>query len=57
MVLRIQARAAEAGLPFRVETATGSPPDRILRLAGVADGLGAATHSRDDRDSAPVTGA
>jgi serine phosphatase RsbU (regulator of sigma subunit)/anti-sigma regulatory factor (Ser/Thr protein kinase)/anti-anti-sigma regulatory factor len=55
MVLRVQARAAEAGLPFRVETATGSPPDRILRLAGVADGLGAATRSRDDRDSAPVT--
>ena len=58
MVLEVQARAAAAGRPFRVLTAPGSPPERILRLAGLADGLGGAapTRSGDARESAPVTG-
>jgi anti-anti-sigma factor len=58
MVLRVRARAEESGVPFRVQTAPGSPPERILRLAGLADGLGddPPTRSRDARNSAPVTG-
>ena len=58
MLLEVQAWAAASGHPFRVQTAPGSPPERILRLVGLADGLGggAATRSGDDRESAPVTG-
>jgi anti-anti-sigma factor len=39
MVLELRARAAELGLTLRVRTEPGSPPDRILTLAGLADEL------------------
>jgi hypothetical protein len=53
MVLRARARAEDSGVPFRVETAAGSPPDRILRLAGLADGLGAGRPTRWQSDGNP----
>jgi anti-anti-sigma factor len=58
MVLEARARADAGGLPFRVRTAAGSPPDRILALTGLEAVLTAApaTRSGVDRDAAPVTG-
>ena len=58
MVLEARAQAAAAGVPFRVRVQPGSPPDRIIGLAGLADVLtgSASTRNGDDRASAPVTG-
>jgi anti-anti-sigma factor len=58
MVLEARARALARGNPFRVRTAPGSPPDRILALTGLIDTLTTheATRSGDGRDAAPVTG-
>jgi anti-anti-sigma regulatory factor len=57
MVLRVRAGAEETGVPFRVLTAPGSPPERILELAGLTgSGSGLPTRSWDATDSAPVTG-
>ena len=39
MVLELRARAADLGLTLGVRTEPGSPPDRILALAGLADEL------------------
>jgi anti-anti-sigma factor len=58
VVLEARARAEARGVPFRVRTAPGSPPERILALTGL-DGVlrgPAPTPSGDDRASAPVTG-
>jgi hypothetical protein len=59
MVLEIRARAAAAELPFRVETAPGSPPRRILEVAGLAEALAAGSPlvRGEGRNSAPVSGA
>jgi anti-anti-sigma factor len=58
LVLEARERATAAGVPFRVRTAAGSPPDRILTLAGLAGGLiePATTRNGDDRASAPMPG-
>jgi hypothetical protein len=57
-VLEARARAEARGVPFRVRTAPGSPPERILALTGLDGVLSgpAPTRSGDDRASAPMTG-
>ncbi len=57
LVLEAQALATAIGVPFRVRTAAGSPPRRILDLAGLTEFLTGSpiTRSGGDGGSAPVT--
>ena len=50
MVLEVQALATAIGVPFRVRTAAGSPPRRILDLAGLTEFLAAAPITRSGGD-------
>jgi anti-anti-sigma factor len=56
MVLEARAKAAAGAVPFRVVTAAGSAPDRILALGGLGDLLAdaPATPCGDGTTSPPV---
>ena len=50
LVLEAQALAAAIGVPFRVRTAAGSPPRRILDLAGLTEFLTGSPITRSGGD-------